>query len=101
MRRLLSALLLALATLVVAAPAHAERVRDLGSFDGVRPNQLTGYGIVVGLDGTGDDNFEYLTEAMRGVSGRWRTPGLVPASRVFVVIAFFGGVIAIVAIARA
>jgi flagellar P-ring protein precursor FlgI len=27
----------------------------------VRSNQLTGYGIVVGLAGTGDDNLEYLT----------------------------------------
>ncbi len=51
-------------------PAHAERLRDLGAFQGVRSNQLTGYGIVVGLDGTGDDNLEYLTQAMRGVSGR-------------------------------
>ncbi|QZH76280.1 MAG: flagellar basal body P-ring protein FlgI [Erythrobacter sp.] len=67
--RLLSLLFAALAMLV-ATPAAAERIRDLGSFEGVRPNQLTGYGIVVGLDGTGDDNFSYVTEAMRGVSGR-------------------------------
>ncbi len=52
------------------APASADRVRDLGAFQGVRSNQLTGYGIVVGLNGTGDDNLEYLTQAMRGVSGR-------------------------------
>ncbi|MEZ5696387.1 MAG: flagellar basal body P-ring protein FlgI [Sphingomonadaceae bacterium] len=51
--------------------AHAERVRDLGSFQSVRSNQLTGYGIVVGLDGSGDDNFAYLTQAMKGVSGRF------------------------------
>jgi flagellar P-ring protein FlgI len=51
-------------------PAHAERVRDLGTFQGVRSNQLTGYGVVVGLAGTGDDNLEYLTQAMRGTSGR-------------------------------
>ncbi|MCP5395381.1 MAG: flagellar basal body P-ring protein FlgI [Sphingomonadaceae bacterium] len=55
----------------LAAPASAERVRDLGSFQSVRSNQLTGYGIVVGLDGTGDDNFAYLTQAMKGVSGRF------------------------------
>ena len=64
--RLLSALVLALAAL----PAHAERVRDLGAFQGVRSNQLTGYGVVVGLNGTGDDSLEYLTQAMKGVSGR-------------------------------
>src|SRR5690606_40172625 len=50
------------------SPAAAERVRDLGTFQSVRANQLTGYGIVVGLDGSGDDNFAYLTQAMRGVS---------------------------------
>ncbi len=36
------------------APAHAERVKDLASVAGVRGNQLVGYGLVVGLDGTGD-----------------------------------------------
>ena len=56
--------------LVLAPPVHAERVRDLGTFQGVRSNQLTGYGIVVGLPGTGDDTLEYVTQAMRGVSGR-------------------------------
>ncbi len=35
-------------------PAHAERIRDLASIQGVRPNQLIGYGLVVGLDGSGD-----------------------------------------------
>ena len=64
----------ALAALLLAAPASAERVRDLGSFQGVRPNQLTGYGIVVGLAGTGDDNLVYLTQAMRGASGRLGMP---------------------------
>ncbi len=38
----------------LAAPASAERLKDLASIAGVRQNQLSGYGIVVGLDGTGD-----------------------------------------------
>jgi flagellar P-ring protein precursor FlgI len=38
----------------IALPAHAERIRDLASVQGVRPNQLIGYGLVVGLDGSGD-----------------------------------------------
>ena len=61
--------------------AHADRIRDLGTFQGVRTNQLTGYGIVVGLAGTGDDNLEYLTQAMKGVSGRMGLqlpPGVAP-----------------------
>jgi flagellar P-ring protein FlgI len=38
----------------LATAAHAERIKDLASVNGVRTNQLVGYGIVVGLDGTGD-----------------------------------------------
>lgn len=38
----------------VSQNAHAERVKDLASVAGVRGNQLIGYGLVVGLDGTGD-----------------------------------------------
>ncbi len=34
--------------------AHADRIKDLASIQGVRSNQLIGYGLVVGLDGTGD-----------------------------------------------
>lgn len=34
--------------------ARGDRVKDLATVAGVRPNQLTGYGLVVGLDGTGD-----------------------------------------------
>jgi flagellar P-ring protein precursor FlgI len=40
--------------LVAAAAAQAERVKDLASVQGVRQNQLVGYGLVVGLAGTGD-----------------------------------------------
>jgi flagellar P-ring protein FlgI len=40
--------------LAAALPAHAERVKDLAAFAGVRSNPLVGYGLVVGLDGTGD-----------------------------------------------
>lgn len=37
-----------------AAGVHAERIKDIASVAGVRANQLIGYGLVVGLDGTGD-----------------------------------------------
>ncbi len=40
--------------LLLASLAKADRVKDLASVQGVRPNQLMGYGLVVGLDGTGD-----------------------------------------------
>jgi len=45
--------LLALVALL-AAPAAAERIKDIATVAGVRDNQLAGYGLVVGLDGSGD-----------------------------------------------
>jgi flagellar P-ring protein precursor FlgI len=50
---LLCALIIAAMT-IANSTAHAERVKDLASVAGVRGNQLIGYGLVVGLDGTGD-----------------------------------------------
>ncbi len=46
--------LLVLGSLLWALPAEAVRIKDVGSFEGVRDNQLIGYGLVVGLDRTGD-----------------------------------------------
>lgn len=40
--------------LCMAMPVHAERLKDISSIAGVRSNQLVGYGLVVGLNGTGD-----------------------------------------------
>lgn len=37
-------------------PAHAVRVKEVAQVQGVRPNQLTGFGLVFGLDGTGDQS---------------------------------------------
>jgi len=47
--------ILTVAILVLAVmPAGAERIKDLANIQGVRTNQLLGYGLVVGLNGTGD-----------------------------------------------
>jgi len=47
---------LAVLAVALAAPAaHADRIKDLTTIAGVRDNHLTGFGLVVGLDGTGDD----------------------------------------------
>ncbi|MCG8508550.1 MAG: flagellar basal body P-ring protein FlgI [Rhodospirillales bacterium] len=41
---------------VATATAHgASRIKDIVTFEGIRDNQLVGYGLVVGLNGTGDD----------------------------------------------
>jgi flagellar P-ring protein precursor FlgI len=58
MKRAGAALLLCLAALFLAAsatPSRAERIKDLAAFEGVRENMLMGYGLVVGLDGAGDN----------------------------------------------
>ena len=46
--------LAALSSTFTCAPAHGERIKDLAQVDGVRGNPLVGYGLVVGLDGSGD-----------------------------------------------
>jgi flagellar P-ring protein FlgI len=60
-----------IAALLFAAPASADRIKDLGGFQGIRSNQLTGYGIVVGLPGTGDDNLEYTVQTVKAVASRF------------------------------
>lgn len=55
MKTTVSSMLLVLVILVTTS-AHAIRIKDLASFDGVRDNQLMGYGLVVGLNGTGDSD---------------------------------------------
>src|SRR5512147_1777635 len=45
-----------IASAAVWWPAHAARIKEVATVQGVRANQLTGYGLVVGLDGTGDQS---------------------------------------------
>lgn len=71
MYRFLLIALLCIAGLVPALPVQAERIKDIGAFAGLRANQLTGYGIVVGLAGTGDDSLDYATLGMKGVASRF------------------------------
>jgi len=42
------------AALMISDAARAERIKEIASIAGIRSNQLVGYGVVVGLDGTGD-----------------------------------------------
>jgi flagellar P-ring protein precursor FlgI len=52
------------AALICGSTAHAARIKDLASLKGVRTNQLTGYGIVVGLAGTGDSGFDMTATSL-------------------------------------
>lgn len=57
----------------MAAPAYgASRIKDIVSVENVRPNQLVGYGLVVGLAGTGDRlrNAPFTEESMQGMLER-------------------------------
>jgi flagellar P-ring protein FlgI len=60
-----------LVALFFAPVLHAERIKDMGQFQGLRANQLTGYGVVVGLAGTGDDSLDYATQGVKGAVSRF------------------------------
>jgi flagellar P-ring protein precursor FlgI len=56
LRRVAAGLTTAAALVLLASPAGAQsRIKDIADFEGIRDNLLVGYGLVVGLDGTGDD----------------------------------------------
>jgi len=48
--------------------AHAERIKDLASVSGVRSNQLVGFGIVTGLDKSGDVSSLFVRQSMRNMA---------------------------------
>ena len=50
--------------LFVASPSNAARLKDIANIEGVRGNQLFGYGIVIGLNGTGDGNIDFTTKSI-------------------------------------
>ena len=60
-------------TFALAAPAAAQvRIKDIVTVEGVRSNQLVGYGLVVGLNGTGDSlrNAPFTERAIEGMLER-------------------------------
>jgi flagellar P-ring protein precursor FlgI len=86
--RLVRIALLLCAVLATAAlwwplPAGAVRLKEVASVQGVRANQLIGYGLVVGLDGTGEQNAvtaQSLTALLQSL-GVTLPPGVVPQGR--------------------
>ncbi|MBE0511154.1 MAG: flagellar basal body P-ring protein FlgI [Chromatiales bacterium] len=61
--------LIVLALLMLSSVAEAQRIKDLASVAGVRSNQLLGYGLVVGLDGSGDQTNQtpFTTQSLRSM----------------------------------
>jgi len=68
-----SAAILGLAVLTTAVSASAQsRIKDVADFEGVRENLLVGYGLVVGLNGSGDmlTNSQFTPQSLVGMSAR-------------------------------
>ena len=60
-----------LGALLIASTASAARLKDIAEVEGVRGNQLYGYGIVVGLNGTGDGNsVDFTTQSLSNLMER-------------------------------
>ena len=55
----------------IPGSAHAERIKDITSIAGVRSNQLVGYGLVVGLAGTGDGGTGLTLQSMQAMVSRF------------------------------
>ena len=64
-------LCLALITALWASVASADRIKDLASVAGVRSNQLVGYGLVVGLSGTGDGDLGITLQSLQSMVSRF------------------------------
>jgi flagellar P-ring protein precursor FlgI len=58
-----------LALCLLALPAQAVRIKEVATVQGVRSNQLVGYGLVVGLDGTGDQSTQapYTSQSLKAM----------------------------------
>ena len=81
------AVLSALFALVVAPAAEAaSRIKDIANFEGIRENLLVGYGLVVGLNGTGDSltNAPFTLQSLRGMLDRDRAERLPQSGKQFV-----------------
>ena len=73
LRRLALAALVTLAAAAGAGPAQAgSRIKDIADFEGIRDNMLVGYGLVVGLNGTGDglNNSPFTQQSLIGMLER-------------------------------
>ncbi|MEY4718536.1 MAG: hypothetical protein RL563_1154 [Pseudomonadota bacterium] len=61
---------LTILVLLIACPVQAERIKDIASINGVRTNQLVGYGLVVGLDKSGDKT-TFTGQTLRNMMGKY------------------------------
>lgn len=69
--------------IVFSGPVHAERIKDIATIEGVRSNQLVGYGLVVGLDKSGDKT-PFTGQSLRSMLARLGMtlpPGIDPKAK--------------------
>ncbi len=79
-------LILTFALILSSAVAHADRIKDMASVAGVRSNQLIGYGLVVGLNGTGDgiNKTKFTEQSLRAMLSHYGVqipPNVSPSSK--------------------
>ncbi|WP_197472289.1 flagellar basal body P-ring protein FlgI, partial [Oleiphilus sp. HI0067] len=80
---LINLLCIVLVSVWLLSPAHADRLKDMASIEGVRSNQLIGYGLVVGLDGTGDKT-PFTSQTFRNLMNQFGItipPGVDPKAK--------------------
>ena len=63
------AIVVAIVTALFSPTAHATRIKEVAAVQGVRSNQLIGYGLVIGLDGTGDQTTQapFTTQGLQSM----------------------------------
>ena len=71
MKKIIATLLITLLAAPVPALAAGSRIKDITNVEGVRENILIGYGLVVGLNGTGDklNNTAFTEKKLTGLFG--------------------------------
>jgi len=80
---MLKKLIVFIIALLSMSSALADRIKDIASVSGVRSNQLVGYGLVVGLDGSGD-NSQFTAQSFKTMLARLGVqlpPGINPSSK--------------------
>lgn len=73
LRIIISVLMVSIAMTLLLGPANAvSRIKDIADFEGVRENQMIGYGLVVGLNGTGDslNNSPFTRQSLQSMLER-------------------------------
>ncbi|MDO9241773.1 MAG: flagellar basal body P-ring protein FlgI, partial [Methylicorpusculum sp.] len=83
MKNLIKPIIAILLAMSVLMPARAERIKDIASIAGVRSNQLVGYGLVVGLDKSGDKTL-FTGQGLRSMLARLGMtlpPGVDPRAK--------------------